>query len=152
MKRVLISSLLAGLAAGTVFALPAHADDDAQEMEALVKQFGFITLEQASAKAQAAKNAMSKARVGRSAAPQSAKVIVATIKAMDDPLMAHGNTLVTLDDMAASTERSNASCSAPVRRIGRRRPALPADGEGNADVRSPTAIKWRAGRGSAAKT
>ena len=54
MKRVLISSLLAGLAAGTVFALPAHADD-AQEMEALVKQFGFITLEQASAKAQAAK-------------------------------------------------------------------------------------------------
>ena len=55
MKRALISSLLAGLAAGTVFALPAHADDDAQEMEALVKQFGFITLEQASAKALAAK-------------------------------------------------------------------------------------------------
>lgn len=55
MKRVLISSLLAGLAVGAVFALPAHADDDAQEMKALVKQFGFITLEQASAKAQAAK-------------------------------------------------------------------------------------------------
>jgi uncharacterized membrane protein YkoI len=55
MKPAVISSLLAGLAAGAVFALPAHADDDTQEMEALVKQFGFITLEQASAKALAAK-------------------------------------------------------------------------------------------------
>jgi len=54
MKRVAISSLLAGFVAGAVFALPAQADD-AQEMEALVKQFGFITLEQASAKALAAK-------------------------------------------------------------------------------------------------
>lgn len=55
MKRAVISSLLAGLAAGAVFALPGHADDDVQEMEALVKQFGFITVEQASAKALAAK-------------------------------------------------------------------------------------------------
>jgi len=55
MKRAVISSLLAGLTAGALFALPAHADDDTQEMAALVKQFGLITLEQARVKALAAK-------------------------------------------------------------------------------------------------
>ena len=55
MKHAAISSLLAGFIAGAGFALPAQADDDVREMEALVKQFGFITLEQASAKALAAK-------------------------------------------------------------------------------------------------
>jgi len=51
MKRIVIPALIA-----LFVATPAMADaDDIQEMEALAKQFGFISLEQAKAKALAAK-------------------------------------------------------------------------------------------------
>lgn len=50
MKRIAIPALIALFAAA-----PALADDDRIEMEALAKQFGFISLEQAQAKALAAK-------------------------------------------------------------------------------------------------
>ena len=50
MKRIAIPALIALFAAA-----PVKADDDLREMEALVKQFGFVTLEQAQAKALAAK-------------------------------------------------------------------------------------------------
>jgi uncharacterized membrane protein YkoI len=49
-KQALIAAAVAGISVSTV-----HADDDRQEMEALTKQFGFVTLEQATGKALAAK-------------------------------------------------------------------------------------------------
>ena len=51
MKRIAIPALIALFAAAPVMA----DGDDLREMEALVKQFGFVTLEQAQAKALAAK-------------------------------------------------------------------------------------------------
>jgi uncharacterized membrane protein YkoI len=50
MKRIAIPALIALFAAA-----PVMADDDLREMETLVKQFGFVTLEQAQAKALGAK-------------------------------------------------------------------------------------------------
>lgn len=51
MKRIVIPALITLFAAAPAIA----DDDDLQEMEALSKQFGFVTLEQAKAKALAAK-------------------------------------------------------------------------------------------------
>lgn len=55
MKTAVLKYTSAAIAALGISMPAAHADDDVQKMEVLSKEFGLITLEQATAKALAAK-------------------------------------------------------------------------------------------------
>jgi uncharacterized membrane protein YkoI len=61
MKQSIIQPLVITLLAFSIWSTSAIADDDdVQEMEAISKQFGFITLEEAKTKALAAKSGVVK--------------------------------------------------------------------------------------------
>ncbi|MDP3608973.1 MAG: PepSY domain-containing protein [Methylophilus sp.] len=61
MKRLFNGAIAAAVLSMSVLSTPVLADnDDLQEMEAISKQFGFISLEEAKAKALAAKSGVVK--------------------------------------------------------------------------------------------
>jgi uncharacterized membrane protein YkoI len=55
MKQLFNSAIAVAVLSMSVLSTPVLADDDLQEMEAISKQFGFISLDEAKAKALAAK-------------------------------------------------------------------------------------------------
>lgn len=60
MKQLFNSAIAVAVLSMSVLSTPVLADDDLQEMEAISKQFGFISLDEAKAKALAAKSGVVK--------------------------------------------------------------------------------------------